>query len=75
MWEEIYDAIVDWTPARLMPLPLHISPAAAGGAPKSHDDHRRQVDVTFTKWISTYPAMVGHTRGDIAGDSSARSWI
>ena len=48
-------------------MPLQISPAAAGGAPKSHDDHRR-VDVTFTKWVTTYPAMAGYTGGDIVGE-------
>ena len=44
-------------------VPLQISPATAGGAPK-----RRQVDVTFTKWLTTYPALVGYTGGDIVGD-------
>ena len=35
---------------------------------KADDKHHRRVEVTFTKWITTYPLMAGITGGDVAGD-------
>jgi hypothetical protein len=47
---------------------LQISPARAGGAPNAAgDNNRKHVKVTFTKWITTYPAMAGFVGGDVAG--------
>jgi hypothetical protein len=47
---------------------LQISPALPGGAPQAAgDNHRKHVDVTFTKWLTTYPAMEGFTGGDVSG--------
>jgi hypothetical protein len=49
-------------------LLLLISPALAGGTPKAAgDNNRKHVDVTFTKWITTYPAMAGLVGGDVSG--------
>ena len=30
--------------------------------------HRRPVDITFTKWVTTSPLMEGFTGGDVSGD-------
>lgn len=35
---------------------------------RAGDTHRRAVDVTFTKWVTTSPLMEGFTGGDVAGD-------
>jgi len=34
---------------------------------KAEDKHRKGVEVTFTKWITTFPLMAGITGGDVAG--------
>ncbi len=47
---------------------LQISPALPGGAPQaSGHNHRKHVDVTFTKWVTTYPEMAGFVGGDVSG--------
>lgn len=44
--------------------PFSPSPATE----KAADKHRGRVEVTFTKWITTYPLMAGFTGGDVVGD-------
>jgi hypothetical protein len=41
---------------------LQISPAMAGD-----DRNDRPIEVTFTKWVGTYPALEGFTGGDVPG--------
>jgi len=49
-------------------LLLPISSAVAGAAPKpKHHGGGGDVIVTFTKWITTYPAMAGFVGGDVRG--------
>jgi hypothetical protein len=43
-------------------LLFQIAPVMAG----SHKDHNRPVEVTFTKWVTTFPLMVGFWDGDPA---------
>jgi len=45
-------------------LLLQMSPATAGG--QSLDDNR-PVEIRFTKWITTFPAMEGFAEGEISG--------
>ena len=33
----------------------------------ARNKHRRPVEVTFTKWLATYPALEGFTGGDVPG--------
>jgi hypothetical protein len=49
--------------ASAIALSLLISPVLAGG---KHDNNR-PVDITFTKWITTSPAMAGFVGGDVSG--------
>jgi hypothetical protein len=35
---------------------------------KAGDKHGKSIEVTFTKWITTYPLMAGFTGGDAVGD-------
>jgi len=44
-------------------LLLEMSPAMAGG----HGDNNRPVEITYTKWITTFPLMEGFTGGDVPG--------
>jgi hypothetical protein len=37
------------------------------GTETTRNEHRRRVDITFTKWITTSPLMEGFTGGDVAG--------
>jgi hypothetical protein len=37
-------------------------------AERAGDRHRGPIEVTFTKWITTYPLMAGFTGGDVPGD-------
>jgi hypothetical protein len=56
----------------------HAGPALTQGSqfPGSHvpstgpatNKHHRAVEVTFTKWFTTFPLMEGFTDGDIVGD-------
>ena len=48
--------------ASAIALSLLISPVLAGG---KHDNNR-PVDITFTKWITTSPAMAGFVGGDVS---------
>ena len=45
-----------------MALLLQSAPVLAG----SHDDHNQPVEVTFTKWVTTFPLMEGFWGGDPA---------
>jgi hypothetical protein len=45
-----------------MALLFQIAPVMAG----SQDDHNRPVEVTFTKWVTTFPLMEGFWGGDPA---------
>ena len=48
--------------------PTATSPSAvAGVAPAQTQADRGPVEVTFTKWITAYPAMAGVTGGDVPG--------
>jgi hypothetical protein len=49
-------------------LLFQISPALAERGRTPAEGRRGGVDVTVTKWITTYPAMSGYTGGDLAGD-------
>jgi hypothetical protein len=54
-------------------LVVQISPARAGGDDGAEGtNHRRRVEITFTKWITTATPtgalMAGFTGGDVAGD-------
>ena len=49
--------------ASAIALLLLISPVLAGG----QHDNNRPVDITFTKWITTFPAMAGFAGGDVSG--------
>ena len=40
----------------------------APGADAAKNKHRGPVDITFTKWVTTFPRMEGFTGGDIPGD-------
>lgn len=46
--------------------PISPSGVAGAGAPPQASA-RAPVEVTFTKWITAYPAMAGVTGGDVAG--------
>lgn len=44
------------------------SPSGVGGAgAQTQASRRAPVEVTFTKWITTYPEMAGVTGGDVVG--------
>lgn len=48
---------------------LLIAPLLADGqSRKSRDNDNRGIEVTFTKWITTFPAMEGFVGGDANGD-------
>jgi hypothetical protein len=49
-------------------LVLQISPARGGDDERGGKRHRRRVEVTYTKWITTFPLMEGFTGGDVPGD-------
>jgi len=50
-------------------LVVQISPARAGGDDGTGGNrHHRRVEVTFTKWITTFPLMAGFVGGDVDGD-------
>ncbi len=44
-------------------LLFQVSPAVAGG----DGNHNGPVEITYTKWITTFPLMEGFTGGDVAG--------
>ena len=51
-------------------LLLPVTSAQAGGPPKTGNkgDDRRSVEVTFTKWITSFPLMEGFVGGDVVGN-------
>jgi hypothetical protein len=51
-------------------LLLQVTPALAGGPFNRGDDDRKDVDITFTKWITTFPLMAGFVGGDVVGGFS-----
>ncbi len=50
-------------------LLLQMAPAVAGGGldQGGRDEDRRSIDITFTKWITTFPQMEGFVGGDVVG--------
>jgi hypothetical protein len=43
-------------------------PGVSAPSPETGNKHRRPVEVTFTKWVTTSPLMEGFTGGDVPGD-------
>ncbi len=43
-------------------------PGVPAPSTETRNKHRGPVEVTFTKWVTTYPLMEGFTGGDVPGD-------